>query len=574
MRRSLVFVALVIASLTSWPAQTHGQRFPSLSDDLAKIHGDRVRVIVQGDEGALSGVRRRHARGHRRDLLGSVALELTKAEFEALKRDSSLAHISRDLPVTANMAITNKVTLADKVWQGTSGLLGLLGTPGYNGTGINVAVIDSGIAPHSAIGSRVLARVNFVSSEPGVVGDPFGHGTHVAGMIGGSGSAAKYVTSAYSGGSAPGVKFVDIRVLGRTGVGYTSEVIAGIDWAIANRTRYNIRVLNLSLGHPVAESSETDPLCHAVERAVDAGIVVVASAGNYGLTPTGAPILGGVTSPGNSPYAITVGAVDTKGTVDRYDDVIAPYSSRGPTRFDWTVKPDVVAPGTRIVSLEAAGSYIAATYPTWHIAGSGLNAYNRLSGTSMSTAVVSGGVALLLDAYPGLSPAQVKLLLQSGARFVPNGGLIAGGTGTVDFSASMKLADNGLLTTVLNVVQNVLGLSSGASFRDRGTLIDRIYDRSGINLLNILNLGGLLGGADNGEYGVLNLLGEQNSIARTPANYVVWGSVADWSSSYYVVWGSSMQSPSGQYVVWGSSMYGDDDYVVWGSGQFPRDDGR
>jgi serine protease AprX len=574
MRRYLTLIALVIAALTSWPAEMHGQRFPSLSDDLANLRGDRVRVIVQGDEPALSSVRRRHARGHRRDVAGGVALELTKAEFEALKRDSSLAHISGDLPVTANMAVTNKVTLAEKVWQGTSGLLGLLGTPGYNGSGINVAVIDSGIAPHSAIGNRVVARVNFVSSEPGVVGDPFGHGTHVAGMIGGNGAAAKYVTSAYTGGSAPGIKFVDVRVLGRTGVGYTSEVIAGIDWAISNRSKYNIRVINLSLGHPVAESSTTDPLCRAVERAVASGITVVVSAGNYGLTPGGAPILGGVTSPGNSPSAITVGALDTKGTLDRSDDDIAPYSSRGPTRFDWSVKPDVVAPGTRIVSLEAAGSYISSTYRAWHVAGSGTNAYNRLSGTSMSTAVVSGGVALLLDAYPGLSPAQVKLLLQSGARFVPSGGLIGGGTGSVDFNASVKLADNGLISTVLSAVQNLLGLSSGASFRDRGTLIDRIYDRSGINLLSILNLGGLLGGADDSEYGVLNLLGQQNTLGYTPANYVVWGSVADWSSSYYVVWGSSMQSPSGQYVVWGSSMYGDGDYVVWGSGQFPSDGGR
>jgi serine protease AprX len=574
MRRYLILIALVIAALTSWPAEMHGQRFPSLSGDLAKVSGDRVRVIVQGDDSALSNVRRRHARGHRRDLAGGIALELTRAEFESLKRDSSLAHISGDLPVTANMAVTNKVTLAEKVWQGTSGLLGLLGTPGYNGSGINVAVIDSGIAPHSAIGNRVVARVNFVSSEPGVVGDPFGHGTHVAGMIGGNGAAAKYVTSAYSGGSAPGIKFVDVRVLGRSGVGFTSEVIAGIDWAISNRSKYNIRVINLSLGHPVAESSTTDPLCRAVERAAASGITVVVSAGNYGVTPSGAPILGGVTSPGNSPSAITVGALDTKGTVDRNDDDIAPYSSRGPTRFDWTVKPDVVAPGTRIVSLEAAGSYISSTYRSWHVAGSGTNAYNRLSGTSMSTAVVSGGVALLLDAYPGLSPAQVKLLLQSGARFVPSGGLIGGGTGSVDFNASVKLADNGLISTVLSAVQNLLGLSSGASFRDRGTLIDRIYDRSGINLLSILNLGRLLGGADDSEYGVLNLLGQQNTLGYTPANYVVWGSVADWSSSYYVVWGSSMQSPSGQYVVWGSSMYGDGDYVVWGSGQFPSDGGR
>lgn len=570
MRRYLVLTALVIGAVASWPARTQGQRFPSLSSDLAVVRGDRVRVIVQGDEPALESVRRRHARGLRRDLTGSVALDLTKSEFEALKRDSSLAHISKDLPVSANMAITNKVTTADKVWQGTSGLLGLLSTAGYNGSGIGVAIVDSGIASHSAIGDRVIARANFVSSEAGVTGDPFGHGTHVAGMIGGNSSAAKYVTSLYTGGSAPAVRFIDVRVLGRNGVGYTSEVIAGIDWTIANRQRYGIRVLNLSLGHPVAEPSSTDPLCRAVERAVKAGIVVVVSAGNYGQTATGAPILGGITSPGNSPAVITVGSVDTRGTVDRSDDGVASYSSRGPTRFDFAVKPDVVAPGTRIVSLEVAGSYIAKTYPAWHVAGSGRNSYGRLSGTSMSTGVVSGGVALLLDAYPNLSPAQVKILLQSGARFMPSAGLIAGGTGEVDFDASMKMASSGLVSTLLSVVQNLLGLSSGASFRDAGTLIDRVYDRTGISLLSILGLGGLLGGADNAEYGVLNLLGEQNSMARTPANYVVWGSAAGWTSSYYVVWGSSMQSPSGQYVVWGSAV--DGDYVVWGSGSFPEDD--
>ena len=104
------------------------------------------------------------------------------------------------------------------------------------------------------------------------------------------------------------MRFIDVRVLGRTGMGYTSDVLAGIDWAIANRTKYGIRVINLSLGHAVAEPAATDPLCIAVERAVKAGIVVVASAGNYGLTSTGAPVLGGITSPGNSPAAITVGA--------------------------------------------------------------------------------------------------------------------------------------------------------------------------------------------------------------------------------------------------------------------------
>src|SRR4029453_7837528 len=383
MVRFRVSLAVVAAALLSWPLSTHGQRLPSVSPDLHNLRADRVRVIVQADAPGLKSVRGRLLRALRRELDGAAALDLTRAEYEALKRDSSVVHISKDLPVVADMAITNKVTRAETVWQGTSGLLGLGSVPGYQGAGIGVAVIDSGISPHSAIGSRVVARVNLVSNEPGVTGDLFGHGTHVAGMIGGAGSAASRVMPAYSGGSAPAVRFIDIRVLGRTGIGYTSDVLAGLDWAIANRTKYGTRIINLSLGHPVAEPAVTDPLCIAVERAVKAGIVVVPSAGNYGLTSTGAPVLGGITSPGNAPAALTVGAIDTNGTADRSDDRVAAYSSRGPTRFDLAVKPDVVAPGTRIVSLEANGSYLASTYPQWHVAGTGNNGYFRLSGTSM-----------------------------------------------------------------------------------------------------------------------------------------------------------------------------------------------
>jgi serine protease AprX len=472
------------------------------------------------------------------------------------------------------MAVTNTVTGAETVWQGTSGLLGLGSTPSYKGSGVGVAVIDSGIAPHSAIGSRVIARVNMVSTEPGVSGDPFGHGTHVAGMIGGAGAAAAKITKAYNGGSAPAVSFIDVRVLGRTGMGYTSDVIAGIDWAVANRTKYKIRVINLSLGHPVAESYRTDPLCQAVERAVNAGLVVVASAGNYGRTAAGAPVLGGITSPGNSPAALTVGALDTAGTLDRGDDTIAPYSSRGPTAIDLAVKPDVVAPGTRIVSLESAGSYIIRTYPSWHVAGSSTNAYMRLSGTSMAAGVVSGGVALLLNAEPGMSPAQVKMVLQLGARFIHSGGLIAGGTGGVDFAQSLKIADNGLTSTLLSTVSKLLGASTGAAFFDRGTLIDRVYDRTGIRLLGLLDLGALLGGADSGEPGVLNLLGQQNPLGSAAPNYLVWGSVAGYTSSYYLVWGSSIQDPEGEYLVWGSSARDDGDYLVWGSNSATADNGN
>jgi serine protease AprX len=564
----------VLLAVCTWPGTPSAQRGPTISADLAaaRARGERVRVIVQGGEPALQTLRGRLRGLLRRDLGSGLALDLSPDEFDRLSRDSSIAHLSGDLPVAADMAITNRITAASSVWQGTSGgLLGLFSTSGYDGTGIGVAVVDSGIASHTALGSRVVARANLVSWEPDQAGDAFGHGTHIAGAIAGSTSAASRVTPQYGGGSAPGVRLVDVRVLGRTGMGLTSDVIAGIDWAIANRTRYNIRVMSLALGHPVTEPSATDPLCRAVARAAAAGIVVVASAGNYGRTAEGAPVLGGITSPGNSPAALTVGAIETNDTIDRSDDRVAEFSSRGPTRFELAVKPDVVAPGTRLVSLEAPGSYLSSTFPQWHIAGSGRNAYMRLSGTSMATGVVAGGVALLLDANPRLSPAQVKVALQMGATFVRDGGLVGGGAGTVNFAASMKLAKTDLLSSLTSTVDSLLGTSSGATYRDTGTLIDRVYDGTGIQLLGVLDLGRLFSGADSAETGVLNLLGLSNPLSRVPANHLVWGEVADWSSSYYLVWGNNIQSPSGQYLVWGNTDYTGSSYLVWGNTVVPPD---
>ncbi|MDQ3348311.1 MAG: S8 family serine peptidase [Acidobacteriota bacterium] len=371
------------------------------------------------------------------------------------------------------------------------------------------------------------------------------------------------MTSAYAGGSAPGVKLIDIRVLRSNGMGYTSDVIAGINWAVANRTRYGIRVINLSLGHAVSEPSATDPLCRAVARAVEAGMVVVASAGNYGLTSTGAPVLGGITSPGNSPYAITVGAIDTAGTVDRRDDKVAPFSSRGPTAFDMAIKPDVVAPGTRLVSLEAQGSYLAARYPSWHIAGNGRNAYFRLSGSSMATAAVSGGVALLLDAE-NLTPAQVKVALQMGATFVPDGGLVGGGAGTVDFHQSLQLARSGLVPSLPGTLTDLLGTSGGATFRDTGTLIDRLYGRTGLRLLGLLDAGLFWDQADTAEWGVLNLLGLLNPLKNVAPHRLIWGEVSEWTESDHLVWGDAVQNPSGQHLVWGDSEHTGANHLVWG----------
>ena len=569
MRRIVLFVGLLLGIALS-SAHPQGQRGPTISEDLkaALASGARVRVIVQAEENTLSSLRFRLGRGLRRNLAGALSLDVTASELSRLTAEGGVAHLSGDLPVVADMAITNQVTRADKVWAGQRGLLGLLSQPSVTGQGIGVAVIDSGIAEHNALTGRVVARVNLVSHEPGVTGDPFGHGTHIAGLIGGSAAAAARVTPEYAGGSAPGVHFVDVRVLGSNGSGYTSDVIAGIDWTIANARRYGIRVVNLSLGHPVSEPSATDPLCRAVARASQAGLVVVVSAGNHGQTATGTRILGGVTSPGNSPFAITVGALDARGTIDRSDDAVATYSSRGPTKFDFAVKPDVVAPGTAQVSLENPASWLSARYPRWHVAGSGRNAYYQLSGTSMSAAVVSGGVALLLDSEPGLTPAQVKLALQTGAQFLPEAGLIGGGAGSVDFSASQRLAQGGLVGSLLTNLTNTLGLTGGASFRDHGSLIERIYDRTGIRLLSLLDLQALLGNPNGPDSDVLNLLGLSNPLGTAAPNYLVWGNVAGWSDSYYIVWGSAMQSPDGEYLVWGTADTSGE-YIVWGTGVVP-----
>jgi serine protease AprX len=576
MKRLIALPVVLALVLGTWVATPAGQpQLPTVSDDL--VHHARGvhkhRVIVQAADASVVGPLRRGVHGLlRRELAESMVIEVTDQQLEALQRNPLFANISGDLPVVADLstsydnAVTNKVTGATTLWQGTAGLLlGLGGTPGNTGSGVTVAVLDSGIATHTALDTRVIARVNLVSDEPGVTGDPFGHGTHLAGIIGGNRSAASTVTTAFNGGSAPSVKLVDVRVLGRGGSGRTSDVIAGIDWVIAYRQAYNIRVINLSLGHPVMEPSLTDPLCRAVSRAVAAGITVTVSAGNYGLTAAGQPVLGGITSPGNSPDALTVGSVDTKDTFDTSDDEVAPYSSRGPARYEIVVKPDIVAPGTKLVSLEGQNSYISGAFPQWHIAGAGKNAYLRLSGSSMSTAVVSGGVALLLTAQPQMAPAQVKMALQMSARFMPKDGLIGAGTGAVDFARALKISQSGLLNSLISTVTNLLGGGSGAAFRDRGTLIERVYNRSGVRLLGLLDFLGLFKNAGSAENGVLNLLGSSNPIGNSAPNYVVWGNVAGWSTSYYVVWGNSIQAPSGQYVVWGNNSVSDPNYVVWGN---------
>jgi serine protease AprX len=215
------------------------------------------------------------------------------------------------------------------------------------------------------------------------------------------------------------VKFVILKVLDKNGAGYTSDVIRAIDFAVANRSSLGVDIINLSLGHPIYEPAASDPLVQAVEQASQAGVIVVAAAGNYGKNPaTGLPGYAGITSPGNAPSAITAGAVDIQNTVARDDDRIPDYSSAGPTWYDAFVKPDIVSPGHNIVAVAAKHGMLYQTYPQLKDANA---AYMHLNGTSMASAVTTGSIALLLEAnraandyptHPSLTPNAVKAVLQ------------------------------------------------------------------------------------------------------------------------------------------------------------------
>ncbi len=573
------FALIVALALSSMPGVVGQRHRAKLSSDLLAFEARRstgqARVIVRGSREEIQALAARHGVSVARWLDDSAVLLATSLKVSAIAADSASDVLSGDAPVAPFMKVSNSSTAADQVWNGSSGLLlGLGGISGLNGEGVTVAVIDSGISLHPALSQKVIANVSLVTGDPDVT-DEYGHGTHIAGIIAGNKSAATGVTNLYSGGIAPGVKLVNIRVLGANGSGWTSDVIAGVEWAIANRAKYNIKVLNMSLGHQVTEPSATDPLCQAVMKATQSGILVVVSAGNAGKAANGSPILGGITSPGNSPFALTVGAINTKTTVTRSDDIMATYSSRGPTRFEHAVKPDVVAPGNKIVSLEAAGSYLQKNYgSTFHTAGKSSNAYMHLNGTSMSAAMVTAGAALLIQANPRITPAQLKMTLQTGSTFMRDGGLVGGGAGSVNFWSSRRSSANtGLLTNVVStLVGGILAPASGATFWDSGTMSNRLYAGTGIRLLSLLELPFALLNPNYLKWGDLNLVGLNNPLASTQPNQIIWGDVSMWTPSNQIIWGDTIYTPEGQQIIWGDSSVSEDDQIIWGDSTQPDSD--
>ena len=347
-------------------------------------HGDKVYADHSGI-GAFS------AEIHPEDL----PILAANAAVESISIDGDLTAL--DSPKKTPPPTTTTTSTSTSTFTSVSSLVTTLGLGDFGmGATIGVAILDSGLQNDGNFTGRIVEFHDFTGSNPAantVPYDDYGHGSHVAGLMGSSGvlSLGKYE------GVAQSLRLIVLKVLDKNGKGKTSTLINAIEYVIANKDRLGIRVINLSLGHPIYESAATDPLVQEVERAVRAGLIVVAAAGNIGTNPTtGLTGYAGITSPGNAPSAITVGASKTFNTATRSDDRVAGYSSRGPSWYDGFAKPDVVAPGQSLISDLAAGSTLALNYPSLVVTDS-LHTYLKLSGTSMSTAVVSGLVALMLE---------------------------------------------------------------------------------------------------------------------------------------------------------------------------------
>ena len=293
------------------------------------------------------------------------ALKMTAADIEAVSKSEAVEQIWLDLPVQAWLDVSVPKIATTQVWNA-----------GFKGTGIKVAVVDTGIdASHPDFVGRIKAAKSFVDDDPA---DGNGHGTHVAGIVAGSGakSGGKYI------GVAPEADLYIAKVLRADGGGSMSGVMAGIEWAVLDQ---QVQIVNLSLGSS-GSCDGTDALSTLCDEAVtQAGVVICAAAGNEGPEPRT------VGSPGCARFVITVGAVDDA-------DKMASFSSRGPTA-DNRIKPDIVYPGVRITAAQAEGTALGPVVEEGYIS---------ISGTSMATPHASGVAALMLQANPKLSAEQLK----------------------------------------------------------------------------------------------------------------------------------------------------------------------
>jgi Subtilase family len=408
---------------------------PSAASDSRE--GSMVSVIVRRLPGAAAGPE--HAVealggsvGRQISIVGGFVADLPAEAVDALKRVPGVFSVTPNASVHLLGTVDGmnpdkypgswyrvaKNTKLFEMWQ-----------HGWTGHGIDVALIDSGVAPVEGIALNVIngPDLSFESQATNLTNvDTYGHGTHLAGLIAGRDSSIAPTkedeeVNDHFVGAAPGARIVSIKVAASDGATDVSQVIAAIDWVVQHRNSdgLNIRVLNLSFGTDGTQDYMLDPLAYATEVAWMHGIVVVVAAGNAGF---GTPQLN---DPAYDPYVIAVGADDTRGTDDPKDDVIPVWQSRG----NAVRHPDVVAPGKSIVSLRDPGSFVDDANPGARV---GTSRFFRGSGSSQAAAIVSGAVATLLDQRPDLTPDQVKALLMQTAVPLQNADPIAQGAGLIN----------------------------------------------------------------------------------------------------------------------------------------------
>jgi serine protease AprX len=475
---------------------------------------------------------------------GIFGRELSTIESQVAIVPNAALSVLAASPLVERVSLDRVVVGAMERTGVTVGAVAARQALGVDGAGVGVAVIDSGITSwhddltEVGVGQRVVEFVDFVGGMA-APHDDYGHGTHVAGIIAGNGLDSDGART----GIAPGAHLVVLKVLDETGRGFVSNVIAAIDHAVARRDALNLRVINLSVATGVYESYHTDPLTLAAERAVRAGITVVAAAGNNGRSPEGKTQYGGITSPGNAPWVLTVGASSHMGTPDRADDTIAAFTSRGPSAFDRRAKPDVVAPGIGIESLSTPGSTLYATAAASLLPGTRTTPelpYFSLSGTSMSAPVVSGTVALMLQANPTLTPNAVKAILQYTAEVNAAYDPLTEGAGFVNAKGAIELA-------------NYLAHASTSVYPDSS--------RWGASLVwgNLLVKGGRLT-ADANAWSTGVTWGAERT---TDGHEISWG-IRCFSESCTTTGGKwRVDSGSAHNVVWGSICNGADCDVPW-----------
>ena len=404
--------------------------------------------------------------------INAVVLDVPPLLVPVLQTLPGVKYISLDAPViplaidATDLSTTYEPSIGvPSVWNGTAG------TPSATGAGVGVAVLDTGL--NTTLPDFSGPGVFAVNTNPRATNaqDGHGHGTHVAGTIKGRDPQGRYI------GVAPDSTLVSVKISDDAGNTTESDLIRGLQWVNANKASFNLRVVNLSVSTTVPTSYLASPVSLAAEQLWRSGVVVVAASGNNGKVHDAT-----WAAPGNDPYLVTVGALDTNDTAAAGDDSLAPFSSYGKTQ-DGVYKPDVVAPGRRIVApLAGPNSILAQQMPDRVTDGR----YIRLSGTSMSSPIAAGVVALILQRYPTLSADQVKWLLTNTDR---NYAGMPDKAGAIDAVAALKraaagnvgkanqglLPSGGGLLTVTGLLGTTTNLLGGLLGSVTGLLLDTRY---------------------------------------------------------------------------------------------------